>query len=397
MKRSDFPQFQSTPNLVYLDSTATSLKPQVVLDAEQQYYSNYGVNIHRGVYALSVQATDAYEAVREQVRGFINAKSTKEIIFTKGTTEGINLVAHSYGQLLRKGDVILLSEMEHHANIVPWQALVKWIGVELRWIPVTMDGDLDLSTIDELLKGVKLVAVTQMSNVPGIVNDINYLSAKAHSVGAKILVDGAQSVPHLPVDVQDLDCDFLVFSAHKMCGPTGVGVLYAKEEILKTMEPYQRGGDMILEVTKETATWNELPYKFEAGTPNIAGVIGFGAALKYLQEIGMEIIWNHEQELSKYGIEQLSTIPGLNILGAGAKSPRGAIFAFDLPGIHPHDIGSILDEQGICIRAGHHCAMPLHKNFGLVATTRASGYFYTTKEDIDALVVGLQKVQEMFR
>lgn len=397
MNRSDFPQLQATPNLVYLDSTATSLKPQVVLDAEREYYSNYGVNIHRGVYALSVQATEAYEAVREQVRCFLNAKSTKEIIFSKGTTEGINLVAHSYGQHLRKGDVVLLSEMEHHANIVPWQALVQWIGVELRWIPVTQDGDLDLSNIDELLQGVKLVAVTQMSNVLGIVNDINYLSHKAHSVGAKILVDGAQSVPHLPVDVQDLDCDFLVFSAHKMCGPTGVGVLYAKEEILQTMEPYQRGGDMILEVTKETATWNEIPYKFEAGTPNIAGVIGFGAALKYLQEIGMENIWNHEQELSKYGIEQLSTIPGLNILGAGAKSSRGAIFAFDLPGIHPHDIGSILDEQGICIRAGHHCAMPLHKNFGLVATTRASGYFYSSKEDIDALVVGLQKVQEMFR
>lgn len=397
MNRSDFPQLQATPNLVYLDSTATSLKPQVVLDAEQNYYGNYGVNIHRGVYALSVQATDAYEMVREQVRGFLNAKSTKEIIFSKGTTEGINLVAHSYGQHLRKGDVVLLSEMEHHANIVPWQALVQWIGVELRWIPVTQDGDLDLSNIDELLQGVKLVAVTHMSNVLGIVNDINYLSHKAHSVGAKILVDGAQSVPHLPVDVQDLDCDFLVFSAHKMCGPTGVGVLYAKEEILHTMEPYQRGGDMILEVTKETATWNDIPYKFEAGTPNIAGVIGFGAALKYLQEIGMENIWNHEQELSKYGIEQLSTIPGLNILGAGAKSSRGAIFAFDLPGIHPHDIGSILDEQGICIRAGHHCAMPLHKNFGLVATTRASGYFYSSKEDIDALVVGLQKVQEMFR
>jgi cysteine desulfurase/selenocysteine lyase len=397
MNRSDFPQFHSTPNLVYLDSTATSLKPQVVLDAEQEYYSKFGVNIHRGVYALSIQATESYEAVREQVRNFINAKSTKEIIFTKGTTEGINLVAYSYGQQLHKGDVILLSEMEHHANIVPWQALVASRGVELRWIPVTEDGDLDLTNIDELLQGVKLVAVTQMSNVLGIVNDINYLSAKAHDVGAKIFVDGAQSVPHMPVDVQALDCDFLVFSAHKMCGPTGVGVLYIKEEILQTMEPYQRGGDMILEVTKETATWNEIPYKFEAGTPNIAGVIGFGAAIKYLQEVGMEHIWNHEQELSKYGIEQLSKIPGLKILGAEAQSPRGAIFAFDIPGIHPHDIGSILDEQGICIRAGHHCAMPLHKNFGLVATTRASGYFYTTKEDIDALVVGLKKVQEMFR
>jgi cysteine desulfurase/selenocysteine lyase len=368
-----------------------------VVEAERDYYSNYGVNIHRGVYALSVKATEAYEAVREQVRSFINAKSTKEIIFTKGTTEGINLVANSFGQQLQKGDVILLSEMEHHANIVPWQALVATRGIELRWIPVTKEGDLDLSNIDELLKGVKLVAVTQMSNVLGIVNDINYLSHKVHAVGAKLFVDGAQSVPHLPVDVQLLDCDFLVFSAHKMCGPTGVGVLYVKEEILQTMEPYQRGGDMILEVTKDSASWNDIPYKFEAGTPNIAGVIGFGVALQYLSEVGMENIWRHDQELSVYGIKQLSTIPGIHILGAKAKSPRGAMFAFDLPGIHPHDIGSILDEQGICIRAGHHCTMPLHKHFGLVATTRASGYFYTTKEDIDALVVGLKKVQEMFQ
>jgi len=395
--KKDFPILHHHSSLVYLDSTATSLKPQVVIDAERDYYSQYGVNIHRGVYNLSQRATEAYEAVREATRAFLNAKSVKEIIFTKGTTEGINLVAHSFGQQLQKGDVILLSEMEHHANIVPWQALVKGIGVELRWIPVTKDGDLDLSNIDELLKGAKLVAVTQMSNVLGIVNDINYLCHKAHAVGAKILVDGAQSVPHLPVDVQDLECDFLVFSAHKMLGPTGVGVLYAKEEILKTMEPYQRGGDMILEVTKDTASWNELPYKFEAGTPNIAGVIGFGAALKYLNEIGMENIWKHDQELSAYGIEKLSSISGVNILGAGATSPRGAIFAFDLEGVHPHDIGSILDEQGICVRAGHHCAMPLHKKLGFIATTRASGYIYTTKEDIDALVSGLHKVQEIFR
>lgn len=394
--KKDFPIFKHHPKLVYLDSTASALKQQTVIDAEREYYEQYGVNVHRGVYALSMQATNAYEGAREKVRAFIHAKSVKEIVFVRGTTEAINLVASSYGQNFKKGDVILVSEMEHHANILPWQALVKWTGVELRWIPVTENGDLDLSNIDELLQGVKLVAVTQMSNVLGVVNDVKLLAQKAHAVGAKILVDAAQSVPHLPVDVQGLDCDFLVFSGHKMVGPTGIGVLYAKEEILQTMEPYQRGGDMILEVTKETATWNELPYKFEAGTPNIAGAIGLGAAVEYLMKLGMENIWAHDQELAKYGIEQLSQIEGLKILGGGAISPRGAIFALDIPNVHPHDVGSILDEQGIAIRAGHHCAQPLHAKYNLVATTRASGYLYTTKEDIDALIVGIKKVQEIF-
>lgn len=393
-----FPLLTNQPDLVYLDSAATSLKPQVVLDAEQTYYSEYGVNIHRGVYALSVKATDAFEAVREQVRSFINAKSTKEIVFTKGTTEAVNVVAHSFGQQLHQGDVILLSEMEHHANIVPWQALVKGIGVELRWIPVDERGELDLSTIDQLLSGVKLVAVSQMSNVTGVVNDVKTIIQKAHAVGAKVLVDGAQSVPHMPVDVQDLDCDFLVFSAHKMLGPTGVGVLYAKEEILNTMEPYQRGGDMILEVTKDGATWNELPYKFEAGTPNIAGVIAFGAALTYLRQLGMQQVWQHDQELAAYGVQELQKIQGLTLPSANAVAPlgRGAVLAFTLEGIHPHDVGSILDDQNIAVRAGHHCAMVLHTKLGIQATVRASGYIYTKKEDIDALVAGLKKVQEVF-
>ncbi|MBI5466976.1 MAG: cysteine desulfurase [Candidatus Kerfeldbacteria bacterium] len=394
--KKDFPIFQHHPELVYLDSTATSLKPHVVVDAEREYYEHYGVNVHRGVYALSEQATAAYEGAREKVRKFIHATSTKEMIFVRGTTEGINVVANTYSQNFRKGDVILLSEMEHHANIVPWQALVKWIGVELRWIPVTEQGDLDLTNIDELLKGVKLVAVTHMSNVLGVVNDVKFLARKAHTVGARILVDGAQSVTHFPVDVKDLDCDFFVFSGHKMLGPTGIGVLYVKEEIGKTMEPYQRGGDMILEVTKETATWNELPWKFEAGTPNIAGAIGLGAAVDYLNQLGMEAVWIHEQELAKYGREQLAHCPGLQLLGGNAASPRGAIFAFELAGIHPHDVGSILDEQGIAVRAGHHCAMPLHARFGLAATTRASGYIYTTHQDIDRLVAGIKKVQEVF-
>ncbi len=404
--KKDFPIYTHHPNLVYLDSTASALKPQEVIDAEREYYEQYGVNVHRGVYALSMQATNAYEGAREKVRKYINAKSVKEIVFVRGTTEGINLVASSFGSRFVGGDVILLSEMEHHANIVPWLPPLSRSataplrqgsnGPTLRWIPVTENGDLDLSNIDELLKGVKLVAVTQMSNVLGVVNDIKLLAQKAHAVGAKILVDGAQSVAHLPVDVQDLDCDFLVFSGHKMLGPTGIGVLFAKEEILQTMEPYQRGGDMILEVTKATATWNELPYKFEAGTPNIAGVIGLGAAVDYLTALGMANVWAHDQELAKYGIEQLSQLEGIKILGGSTTSSRGATFALDIPNVHPHDVGSILDEQDIAIRAGHHCAQPLHARYGLVATTRASAYIYTTKEDIDALVVGIKKVQEVF-
>jgi cysteine desulfurase/selenocysteine lyase len=407
--KQDFPIFTAHPQLVYLDSAASSQKPQVVIDAERHFYETSYANVHRGIYGLSQTATEVYEAAREKVRKFINARSTKEIIFVRGATEAINLVAQSYGQHFRAGDVILLSEMEHHANIVPWQALAKLIGVQLRWIPMTASGDLDLSNIDELLTGVKFVAVTQMSNVLGTVNDVETLAAKAHAVGAKILVDGAQSVPHMPVDVRLLDCDFLVFSGHKMLGPTGIGVLYAKQEVLETMEPYQRGGDMILSVTKDTATWNELPYKFEAGTPNIAGAIGLGAAVDYLSELGMENIWQHEQELMRYGLDKLAQFLGVRVLGAalgslppasplgqGGAIGRGAIFAFSIEGIHPHDIGSILDERGIAIRAGHHCAQPLHERLGFVATARASGYVYTTTKDIDALVDGIKNVQETF-
>ncbi len=402
----DFPIFKTNPGLIYLDSAASAQKPQAVIDAEKNFYETSYANVHRGIYALSEKATELYEGSRETVRKFINAKSTKEIIFVRGATEGINLIAHSFGQQLRKDDVILLSEMEHHANIVPWQALATPSplrgappaagGAVLRWIPVTESGDLDLTNIDELLKGVKLVAVTQMSNVLGTVNDVQFLADKAHAVGAKILVDGAQSVPHMPVDVQKLNCDFLVFSGHKMLGPTGIGVVYIKQEILETMEPYQRGGNMILEVKKNSATWNGLPYKFEAGTPNIAGAIGLGAAIDYLQDVGMEKIWEHEQDLVKYGLAQFSVLKGVRVLGADATSARSAIFAFDIDGVHPHDIGSILDQQNIAVRAGHHCAQPLHEKFGLVATARASCYLYNTKEDIDVLVAGIKKVQETF-
>ncbi len=427
--KNDFPIFRTNPGLVYLDSAASSQKPQAVIDAERKFYEESYANVHRGIYELSMKATDAYEGAREKVRQFINAKSVKEIIFVRGTTEGINLVADSFGQTFRKGDVILLSEMEHHANIVPWQRLRDERGIVLRWFSVTVDGQLDLSNIDDLLKGVKLVAITQMSNVLGTVNDVKMLAQKAHAVGAKILVDGAQSVPHMPVDVQDLDCDFLVFSGHKMLGPTGMGVLYGKQEIMETMEPYQRGGDMILEVTKEQAAWNELPYKFEAGTPNIAGVIGLGAAIDYLSAIGMDNVWKHEQELTRYGLEKIANMAGLTVLGAPSLPPgatplgqggwvqssrpppsrvvgnglssgvgngRGAIFAFTIDGVHPHDIGSILDEQHIAVRAGHHCAQPLHQRFGLVATARASCYLYNTTEDIDRLVKGINKIKETF-
>lgn len=410
--KRDFPIFQANPNLIYLDSTATSLKPKQVIEAEREYYEQYGVNVHRGVYALSVQATDAYEGAREKVRQFINAKSSKEIIFTRNATEAINLVANTFGKSLEPDDTILISEMEHHSNIVPWQLPPPRRGPPLaggqglRWIPVTDDGQLDLSNLDELLKGVKLLAVTHMSNVLGMVNDVKFLAQKAHAVGAKVLVDAAQSMPHMPVDVQDLDCDFLVFSGHKMLGPTGIGVLYAKEEILNELPPYQRGGDMILEVTKESATWNELPWKFEAGTPNIAGAIGLGAAVDYLTTLGMKNVWRHEQELAGYGLRELQKISGVRVLGAPTSPDpslarrgglgRGAIFAFTIDGIHPHDIGSILDEQGIAVRAGHHCAMVLHKRFGLTASARVSCYVYNTKEDIDALVRGIGKIKEVF-
>ncbi len=447
--KKNFPIFTANPGLVYLDSAASSQKPQAVIDAERKFYEESYANVHRGIYALSTKATDLYEGAREKVQKFINAKSTKEIVFVRGTTEAINLVANSFGVTLKAGDVVLLTEMEHHSNIVVWQRLaapppnpsslpplprnaglpslsrrraLEEGAVSLRWISVTAEGQLDLTNIDELLKDVKLVAVTQMSNVLGTVNDVKLLAKKAHAVGAKILVDAAQSVPHMPVDVQDLDADFVVFSGHKMLGPTGIGVLYAKQDLLEKMEPYQRGGDMILEVTKEGATWNELPWKFEAGTPNIGGAIGLGAAIDYLQTLNMLSVWDHEQELVKYGLAELGKIDGVTVLGAPsspafaeaklrlragrpARPPsgrgvgnggRGAVFAFTMEGIHPHDIGSILDEQHIAIRAGHHCAMPLHQKLGLVASARASLYLYNTKEDIDALVAGIEKVKEMF-
>lgn len=413
--KKDFPVFRHHPGLIYLDSTATTLKPRAVIDAERHYYEEIGATVHRGIYDLSMKATAAYEGAREKVRAFINAKSAKEIVFTRNATEAINLVSHTLSQTLPKGSVILTTEMEHHSDIVPWQALKEW-GFKLRFISVTDDGQLDLSNLDELLRGVKLLTVTQMSNVLGTVNDIHLLAKRVHQAGGMILVDAAQSVPHMPVDVQDLDCDFLVFSGHKMLGPTGIGVLYAKEEILKDLPPFLRGGDMILEVTKESATWNELPWKYEAGTPNISGAIGLGAAVDYLQNIGMENLWRHEQELERYGLEQLGEIEGVRVLGAAAAlsttpsrhaashpsllrrglSGRGAMFAFTIEGVHPHDIGSILDEQGIAIRAGHHCAMVLHKRFGLAASARASCYLYNTKEDIDALVQGITKVKEVF-
>ncbi len=394
--RSDFPILAANAGLRYLDSTASSLKPTVVIEAEAGFYRQHGVNVHRGVYALSQSATESYESSREVIRGFIHARSTAEIIFTRNTTEAINLVARTFGMTLQAGDVVVLSEMEHHSNIVPWQQLRDERGIELRWIPVTDAGDLDLSALDALLVGAKLVAVTQMSNVLGVVNDVKEIAAKAHAHGALMLVDGAQSVPHMPVDVQDLDCDWLVFSGHKMCGPMGIGVLYGRQSVLEAMPPFLRGGDMILSVTKEAATWNELPWKFEAGTPNAAGAVALGVATQYLQKIGMQTIWEHDLALAAHGREVLTAISGLRLLGADALSPRGAIFSFDLSGAHPHDIGSLLDEKQIAVRAGHHCAQPLHARFGLGATTRASGYLYTTEDELTALASELDSIRTLF-
>ncbi len=395
--KDDFPIFQANPGLVYLDSTASSQKPQSVIDAERFFYENYYSNVHRGVYALSQKATDAYEGSREKVRKFINARSVKEIVYVRNTTEAINLVANTLGRKFGANDIILTTEMEHHSNIVPWQKIRDEQGSKLEFLPVTTEGDLAIETLASFLSPkVKLVTITQMSNVLGVVNDIKEIIRLAHKNGSLVLVDAAQSAPHLPIDVQDLDADFLVFSGHKMLGPTGIGVLYAKENILDALPPFLRGGDMILEVTKEGATWNDLPWRFEAGTPNIAGAIGLGAAIDYLNTLGMANVWEHEQELMRYGLEQFKTLTGVHVLGAGAKSPRGAIFAFDIPGAHPHDIGSILDEQGVAVRAGNHCAMPLHQKFGLVATARASCYIYNSKEDIDALIAGVRQVQSIF-
>lgn len=397
--RQDFPILQQKirgKSLVYLDSSATSQKPQQVIAAIENYYQQDNANIHRGVYELSQRATKKYEQTRVHIKEFINAKHTHEIIFVSGTTEGINLVAQSYGRThLKAGDEIIISTMEHHSNIVPWQMLSEQCGTVLRVIPISDAGEIDLDAYKKLFSSrTKLVAVAHASNALGTINPIKEMASIAHSHQVPILVDGAQAFPHLPVDVQALDCDFYVFSAHKAYGPTGLGVLYGKTELLEQMPPYQGGGDMIESVSFTKTTYNKLPAKLEAGTPNISAVIAFDAALSYLQAIGMKNIAAHEKELLSYATEKLSAISGLRIIGT-AKEKVGVI-SFVLDGVHPHDVGTILDNDGIAVRAGHHCAMPLMERFNVPATVRASFGLYTTKNDIDALVEGLQNVKRIF-
>ena len=399
--RFDFPvlerRVQSGKQLVYLDSTATSQKPISVIQVMDSYYRNSNANIHRGIHTLAEEATTLYENARERIARFINAPSARQVIFTRNATESINLVAYSWGRkFLNTGDTIFLTEMEHHANLVPWHILSSEKNLRLEFIPITSDGLLDLDEFDRLLQlQPKLVSFTHMSNVLGTINPAAEIIQKAHQMGALTLVDGAQSVPHFSVDVQALGADFLVFSAHKMCGPTGVGVLYGKKTLLESMPPFMGGGDMIKRVHLRSFTPNELPYKFEAGTPAIAEAIGLGAAVEYLESIGMEAIAAHENEIITYALERLEEIPGIKVFGPSSKK-KGGVAAFTLDDIHPHDISQVLDNDGIAIRAGHHCAMPLHEKLNLPATARASFYLYNTLEEVDLLVDAIYKVKKIF-
>jgi cysteine desulfurase/selenocysteine lyase len=397
--RKDFPIFQRVVKgkpLVYLDSAATTQKPLAVIEATERYYRTYNANVHRGIYSISEEATEAYEGARDKVAAFINAPAREGVIFTRNTTESINLVASSWGRShLRQGDEILLSYMEHHSNLIPWQLISQQTGAQLRFIPLTSDGRLDISDLDKLLtKKTKLVALTHSSNVLGTINPVAELSRKAHEVGALILIDAAQSAPHLRVDVQAIDCDFLAFSGHKMLGPTGIGVLYGKVDILDSIPPYMGGGEMINEVQLESATYRELPGKFEAGTPNVAGAIGLGAAIDYLNRVGLDNIHEHELSLVRYTVGALKDLNDVDIYGPFPE--RGGLVAFNLKGIHPHDVSTILDEDAIAIRAGHHCTQPLMHWLDVAATARASFYLYNTTDDIDRFVASLKKVKEIF-
>jgi cysteine desulfurase/selenocysteine lyase len=397
--RADFPilgrQVHDLP-LVYLDNAATTQKPRAVIDAISEYYLSNNANIHRGVHQLSESATSAYEATRKSVQRFLNAEDASEIIFVRGATEAINLVAQSYGrQRVNAGDEVVVTAMEHHSNIVPWQMLCEEKGARLRVAPINDAGELLLDEFEALLnEKTKLVAVVHASNVLGTVNPVHRIVEMAHAKGVPVLVDGAQAVPHGGVDVRALDCDFYAFSGHKIYGPTGIGVLYGKRALLEAMPPYQGGGDMIRSVTFEKTLYNQLPYKFEAGTPDIAGVVGLGAAIAYVNEIGLSDIVAHEADLLAYGTEALGAIPGLTLVGTAKE--KVSVLSFVLEGIHPHDIGTILDRQGIAIRTGHHCAQPLMLRFGIPATARASLAVYNTAQEIDALAAGIRKVKEVF-
>jgi cysteine desulfurase / selenocysteine lyase len=397
--RSDFPilseKIHGKP-LVYLDNAATSQKPRSVVEAISRFYYKDNSNIHRGVHLLSQRATSAYEDSRATVQNFINAPESREIVFTRGTTEAINLVASSYGrEKVREGDEVLITAMEHHSNIVPWQMLCQEKKARLRVVPITDEGELELHEYEQLLSArTRLVAVMHVSNVLGTVNPVREMIALAHARGVPVLIDGAQAVPHMRVDVQDLDCDFYAFSSHKVYGPSGVGVLYAKAPLLEGMAPYQGGGDMISSVTFEETKYNTIPYKFEAGTPNIAGVIGLAAAIEYVNGIGLDRIHAYEQQLLAYAVESLSSIPGVELIGTARE--KASVVSFTLRGAHPHDIGTIVDEYGIAIRTGHHCAQPLMERYRIPATARASLAVYNTREEIDALVEAIYRVKEVF-
>ena len=402
--RKDFPvlnrRVRDDKKLVYLDNAATTQKPNQVIDAITDYYKNHNSNIHRAVHALAEESTEAFEVTRDKVAKFLNIQNREEIVFVKGTTEAINLVAYAWGRdNVQKGDVVITTEYEHHSNIVPWQLLTQDRGAELKYIDIDDNGELMLEQLDEYLATgkVKLVAISHVSNVLGTITDVQKVIKKCKNAGAKILVDGAQAVPHMKVDITNLGCDFYAFSAHKMLGPTGVGVLWARKELLENMRPFQGGGDMIREVHKYETTWNDLPYKFEAGTPNVADVICFSAAIDYLVNIGIDNVRNHEIELTKYALEKMSKVKGLTIYGPKDPQKASGVISFNFNDVHPHDVATIIDKNGVAIRSGHHCAQVLMEKLNVAATNRASFYIYTTKDEVDVLIDSLEQVAKVFK
>ena len=398
--RADFPILSREVNgrpLAYLDNAASTQKPRAVLEALDTFYRVHFSNVHRGVHTLSEEATAAFEGARDKVAAFIGAPDRRGLIFTRNTTEAINLVAYAWGRTrVGPGDRVVVTQMAHHSNLLPWQVLARDVGAELVHVPVTVEGHLDLETLDHLLGGgVKLVAVCHVSNVLGTVNPAREIVARSHAAGARVLVDAAQSVPHMPVDVAALDCDFLAFSGHKMCGPTGIGVLYGRPELLEEMPPFLTGGGMVRRVGAGEATWNDLPWKFEAGTSAIGEAVGLGAAVDYLSAVGMDAVWAHEQALTRYAMARLAELPGIRVVGPPT-GERSGVISFEVAHIHPHDLAQMLDTMGIAIRAGHHCAQRLHERLGLPATARASFYLYNTRQEVDRLVEGIQQTQRWF-
>ena len=401
--RNDFPILSRKINgheLVYLDNAATTHKPRSVINSLVDFYENHNSNVHRGVHTLSMEATDKFEEAREKISTFINSQTSQSIIWTRNASESLNIISYSWGNKnIGEGDEILLSPMEHHSNLIPWQELARMKGAKIKFLSLNIDGTLDLSNIDELItQKTKLVSIVHVSNALGTINPVKELCEKAHQVGALFVLDGAQSVPHMSVDVQDIGCDFFVFSGHKMMGPTGIGVLYGKMEILEEMDPVFTGGEMVLEVTYEKASWADIPMKFEAGTPNIADSIALGTAVDYLQNIGMENIHDYEKSITSYALKKFNTLEseGVTLFGPKSSDQKGAVFSFHIPNIHPHDLGTILDGMGIAVRTGHHCAMPLIKSLGVSATARASFYVYNTMEEVDTLIDGIKSAIRYF-